>query len=80
LGKVRSILYNQYGKVVAKSEVIMDNLNPDFPPVTVDLESLGSSNNNSMGMSILIQFYDWEENGKHQSLGKIEATVQLHLS
>jgi Copine/C2 domain len=75
-------------QTIYRSKHIDNNLNPQWPPFTLDLDRLcgnsgsGSSGNGDIDLNrpIRIHVYDWQKNGKHQSMGFFETTVNVLLN
>ncbi|CAJ1930913.1 unnamed protein product [Cylindrotheca closterium] len=57
---------------VHRSEHVMNNLNPDWKEVDIPVEKLC---NGDKEQPIQISVYDWEKNGKHQSMGKCQTST-----
>ncbi|OAY82000.1 Protein BONZAI 3, partial [Ananas comosus] len=55
---------------ICKTEVINDNLNPIWKPVTLMTQQFGSKEN-----PLMIECFDFNANGKHDLLGKFQASV-----
>lgn len=51
---------------VWKSEVIMDNLNPRWRPVTLSVQALC---NGDLSRVLKVEVMDWEKSGRHQLIG-----------
>lgn len=62
---------------VYRSEHINNDLNPKWAALTVDLNRLCAGDLDS---PILISVWDWEKNGKRQSMGSFETSVNGLLS
>lgn len=57
---------------VYRSKPIMNELDPNWPPFSVDITRICDGDLNK---PILIEVWDWEKSGKHTAMGKIETTV-----
>lgn len=57
---------------VYRSEPIMNNLNPVWKPFSVPMDKLCGGNKDN---PILIEVFDWEKSGKHQTMGSMQTTV-----
>lgn len=57
---------------VYRSETIMNNLNPAWKPFSVSVENLCKGDKDK---PILIEVFDWEKSGKHQTMGSIQTTL-----
>ena len=73
---------------IYRSKPIMNDLNPIWPPLELDLNRCTTNNNDNNNNStpvdpttlpLLVQVYDWEKSGKHKTLGQCETTVQALL-
>ena len=64
---------NDEGEVVARSAIFRNDLNPQWPPIRLDLEALCKGDK---ARDITFSFYDWNEDGQHGLLG--ELTTDLH--
>ena len=58
---------------VFKSTVVMDNLNPTWPPVKLSVQSLC---NGDYDRALRIEVWDWDKNGAHDSMGSTETTLR----
>ena len=61
---------------VYRSEPIMNNLNPVWKPFSVPMDKLCGGNKDK---PILIEVFDWEKSGKHQTMGSLQTTVNALL-
>ncbi|KAK0601817.1 hypothetical protein LWI29_027694 [Acer saccharum] len=63
---------------ICKTEVINDNLNPIWRPITLSMQQYGSKEN-----PLIIECFDFNTSGNHVLLGKIQKSVanlqKLHL-
>lgn len=59
--------------VVYRSNLLLNNLNPEWDKGEIDLENLC---NDDVGTRFIITVYDYEETGKHVKVGKIKTTVK----
>eukprot|EP00545_Synedropsis_sp_CCMP1620_P006787 CAMPEP_0119029802 /NCGR_PEP_ID=MMETSP1176-20130426/40706_1 /TAXON_ID=265551 /ORGANISM="Synedropsis recta cf, Strain CCMP1620" /LENGTH=769 /DNA_ID=CAMNT_0006986157 /DNA_START=18 /DNA_END=2327 /DNA_ORIENTATION=+ len=59
-------------QVVYRSEVMDNNLNPKWKPVSLDVNELCG---NDRYQSVLITVKDWDKKGKHQPMGFFETSV-----
>uniref|UniRef100_A0A6U1QQM2 C2 domain-containing protein n=1 Tax=Cyclophora tenuis TaxID=216820 RepID=A0A6U1QQM2_CYCTE len=57
---------------VHKSSIIRNNLNPQWPPDTISLQTLC---NGDVNRKLQIQLVDWDRDGSHDDMGCIETTV-----
>lgn len=57
---------------VVKSDVVKNNLSPDWKEVVVELSILCGGNQDS---PILVKVYDYESDGKHDLMGQCETSV-----
>ena len=57
---------------VYRSLPVMNNLDPNWPPFSVELARLCDGD---LDKPILIQIWDWQKNGRHTSIGTFETTV-----
>jgi hypothetical protein len=57
---------------VVKSDVVMDNLSPEWKEIAVELSVLCAGNT---GAPIMVNVYDFESSGKHVLMGHFETTV-----
>ncbi|KAL5768387.1 hypothetical protein ACOSP7_014939 [Xanthoceras sorbifolium] len=55
---------------ICKTEVINDNLNPIWRPITLSMQQYGSKEN-----PLIIECFDFNSNGNHVLLGKIQKSV-----
>lgn len=55
---------------ICKTEVINNNLNPVWKPVTLTMQQFGSKEN-----PLIIECFDFNGNGKHKLLGKLQGSV-----
>lgn len=58
---------------VFRSDVVKNNLSPDWKEAVVNLSVL---NQGEMEKPVLISVYDYESDGKHVSMGSVETTVK----
>jgi Copine/C2 domain len=59
-------------QLVYRSPVIMDDLNPKWGSATVDMNELCDGDKH---MAIRVSVFDWSKNGKHESMGFFETSV-----
>jgi len=57
---------------VYRSKPVMNNLNPNWPPFSLDLSRLCDGD---LDKPVLVELWDWEKNGKHTPMGKFETSV-----
>jgi hypothetical protein len=57
---------------VYRSKPIMNNLDPNWTPGSVEISRLCNGDLNS---PFLVEVWDWEKSGKHTPMGKFETTV-----
>lgn len=57
---------------VFRSEVVKDNLSPDWKQVSIELSQLCRGNFDS---PFFVKIYDFESDGKHEAMGQFETTV-----
>jgi hypothetical protein len=62
---------------VYRSQPIMNNLNPIWPPCTIDVARLCEGDLNK---PILIEVFDWDKKGKNILIGKFETSIQGLIS
>ncbi|KAL7506970.1 hypothetical protein ACHAXN_004180 [Cyclotella atomus] len=62
--------------VVYRSKQVKDNLSPSWEPATVDVNTLCDGD---LNRKIQVAIYDHESDGKHQSMGQFETTVNALL-
>ncbi|XP_009399965.2 protein BONZAI 3-like isoform X2 [Musa acuminata AAA Group] len=55
---------------ICKTEVINDNLNPVWKPVTLSMQQFGSKEN-----PLMIECFDFNSSGKHDLIGKLQTSV-----
>ncbi|XP_074570100.1 protein BONZAI 3 [Curcuma longa] len=55
---------------VCKTEVVNNDLNPIWKPVTLRMQQLGSKEN-----PLIIECFDFNANGKHEQLGTLQTSV-----
>ncbi|KAJ3676196.1 hypothetical protein LUZ60_003608 [Juncus effusus] len=55
---------------ICKTEVINDNLNPVWKPVTLTTQQFNSKEN-----PLVIECFDFEGDGKHETLGRIDTSI-----
>lgn len=56
---------------VYRSKQVMDNLSPTWEPATVDVNALCDGD---LDRKIQVAIFDWEKDGKHDSMGQFETT------
>lgn len=61
---------------VFRSEVVKDNLSPDWKQVSIELSPLCGGN---LDLPFFVKLYDYESNGKHESMGQFETTVNAMI-
>lgn len=64
---------NDEGEVVARSAIFRNDLNPQWPPMRLDLEALCKGD---QAREITLSFYDWNEDGEHGLLGEVTTDLQ----
>mmetsp|Transcript_5818 Transcript_5818/g.13760 ORF Transcript_5818/g.13760 Transcript_5818/m.13760 type:complete len:519 (+) Transcript_5818:78-1634(+) len=57
---------------VFRSEVVKDNLSPDWKQASIELSQLCGGN---FDLPFFVKIYDHESDGKHESMGQFETTV-----
>jgi C2 domain/Copine len=57
---------------VYRSKHIMNNLNPEWEPLSIDLSRLCGGD---LSRPVQFKLYDWQKNGKHTAIGTFETTV-----
>jgi len=57
---------------VYRSKPILNNLDPNWPPFSLDLSRLCEGD---LDRPVLFEIWDWEKSGKHNSMGKFETSV-----
>uniref|UniRef100_A0A7S3PIB1 C2 domain-containing protein n=2 Tax=Aplanochytrium stocchinoi TaxID=215587 RepID=A0A7S3PIB1_9STRA len=62
---------------VYKTEVVRDNLNPKWQPLSLSMQKLC---NGDVHRPIRFIVYDWEKSGKHQFIGQFTTTVDRILA
>ncbi|XP_077240578.1 protein BONZAI 3-like isoform X2 [Tasmannia lanceolata] len=55
---------------ICKTEVVNNNLNPTWKPVSLSMHQLGSKDN-----PLIIDCYDFNSNGNHDLIGKVQKSV-----
>jgi C2 domain len=63
---------NDDSKIVARSVVFRNDLNPQWPPIKLDLEALCQGDPNR---KITLAFYDWNKNDVHELLGEVSTDL-----
>eukprot|EP00804_Cyclotella_cryptica_P020314 CCRYP_014051-RA/>CCRYP_014051-RA protein AED:0.20 eAED:0.20 QI:170/1/1/1/0.44/0.4/10/3670/670 len=58
---------------VYRSKQVKDNLDPKWEPATVDVNALCDGD---VTRRVQVAIFDWEKDGKHQSMGSFETTVE----
>jgi len=58
---------------VAKTETVMDNQNPAWKPIQLDLTALTGG---SLDTPFLIEVYDWDKNGAHDLIGRASTCMR----
>jgi len=61
---------------VYQTETIMNNLNPEYKPFTLDLQKLCGCD---MSRPIIFDCYDWDKHGDHDHIGVVETTMNQLL-
>ena len=62
---------------VYRSKPVMNDLNPNWPPFSMDLSRLCEGD---LDKPILVEIWDWQKKGNHSSMGSFETTVNALLS
>lgn len=57
---------------VYRSKHIMNTLNPEWEPLSIDLSRLCGGD---LSRPVQFKLYDWQKNGKHTAIGTFETTV-----
>lgn len=63
---------NENSEIVARSVVFHNDLNPQWPPIKLDLEALCQ---NDPTRQITLTFYDWNKNDVHELLGEVSTDL-----
>lgn len=63
---------NDNSEIVARSAVFHNDLNPQWPPIKLDLEVLCQ---NDPTRQITLTFYDWNKNDVHELLGEVRTDL-----
>jgi hypothetical protein len=66
---------NSY-QTVYKSEPVMNNLSPTWPVVSISMQKLC---NGDMDRPLKISIYDWDSDGRHDSMGSVHTSVRAML-
>ena len=64
-------------QTVYRSDYIPTNLDPEWKPFSINLDRLCQGD---FHKPIQIEVFDWEKNGKHQTMGKVESSVSALLA
>lgn len=62
-------------KVVAKSNIVMNNLNPTWDPFVVEIDACGG-----MKAPLEVRVYDYDEDGTHDFIGSFGTTLEQLVS
>lgn len=58
---------------VYRSKQVKDNLDPKWEPATVDVNALCDGD---LARRVQVAVFDWEKDGKHESMGSFETSVE----
>lgn len=61
---------------IFRSEVVKDNLSPDWKQVNIELSQLCGGN---LDLPFFVKLYDYESDGKHEAMGQFETTVNAMI-
>ncbi|XP_044498776.1 protein BONZAI 3-like [Mangifera indica] len=68
--RISRIIENGVPVPICKTEVINDNLNPIWRPITLNMQQFGSKDN-----PLIIECFDFNNSGNHVLLGKIQKSI-----
>jgi hypothetical protein len=63
---------NEHEELVARSQILYSDLNPNWPPLRLDMHALCASDE---GRAVDIVFYDFDKDQDHREMARIETCV-----
>lgn len=68
--KISRIAESGQALPICSTEVVMNNLNPTWKPITLTTQQFGGKEN-----PLIIECFDYESNGKHELIGKVQKSM-----